>query len=301
MTMTQILYALAVAKYQNFSKAASSQFVSQPALSLQIKTLENELGYNIFIRNTHEVTLTELGKEFCEHARPLAEKWLDFQRQVYGQSRSGIRRLRIGLGSRVYSNHLFDEIVSFFDGHPELEVTFITEAGHDALTALKEGQLDLALDRMPPESLVPDAKGLTTFPLIEEQQCILMAKSDPRSERKEITFQELHGCTIITGLEDSIEDRILKYFCQSYGVVLNRIYRSDGIETNMNLLRSGKGIIIGPESFAEYYGVAAVPLAPRTVTSLDFICLKKNEDRTEIAALRKFLVKLCAERAARRA
>ena len=295
-TMLQILYALAVEKYRNFSKAAASQFVSQPALSQQIKQLERELGYALFVRNTHEVEITQRGRAFCANAKPLREAWVHFQEELSKESGSERRRLRIGMGSRVYSNHLFDAIVCFFDDHPELEATFVTEAGYDFVSDLEEGQLDLALDRLPPPPLRGGTEELSTESLIWEQQCILVAKSDPRAALKELHFSDLHGCTVITGLEDSMEDRMLCYDCQCSGMTFDRIYRSDGIETNMNLLRSGKGVLIGPASFAEYYGVAAVPLTPPIRTSLDFICLQKNVMRPEIVALRKYLVQICADK-----
>ena len=72
MTLTQVLYALAVARYLNFSRAADSLFVSQPALSLQIKNLEKELGYDLFVRTPHGILLTELGEQFCRDARAVA-------------------------------------------------------------------------------------------------------------------------------------------------------------------------------------------------------------------------------------
>ena len=292
MTILQILYALAVAQHRNFSRAAESMYVSQPALSQQVRQLEGELGYALFSRSTHDVSLTEAGREFCAKAQPLANAWERFQEQISG-SRDGKKRVRIGMGSRVYSNRLFDPIVQFFDMHPDLEVTFVTEAGHDFLSGLRDGELDLALDRMPPRSLLTDPDSLSTEPLIWERQCIRVSKNDDQAALSEIRFEDLHGCTIITGLENSMEDRTLRYDCQNTGMVFNRIYRSDGIETNMNLLRSGKGVIIGPESFADYFGVTAVPLVPKRMSSLDFICLKKNAGRPEFTALKKYLQKLC--------
>ena len=296
MTIIQILYALEVARCHNFSKAADNLFVSQPALSLQIKNLEAELGYDLFSRTPKGIFPTELGRQFCEDAREMAESWNTFQEKVHAQIRDGCLRLRVGMGSRIYSNHLFGDLVRFFDAHSNIEVTFSTEAGQDFITALKEGKLDLALDRLPPESMLSDQRSFATYDLIAERQCILMARSAPKSSLKSMTFQDLQGCTMITGMENSMEDRILKQECRDFGITLNRIYRSDGIETNMNLVRSGKGYVLGPESFADYYGVAAVPLEPEIRVWLKFICLEKNAGRPEIAALRRHLVKICRER-----
>lgn len=296
MTITQVLYALEVARCRNFSRAADNLFVSQPALSLQIKNLETELGYNLFSRTPKGIFLTELGQHFCKDAQVMADSWNDFQRRVCTQTQTGCRRLRVGMGSRVYSNRLFEDVVRFFEAHPDIEVTFLTEAGQDWVSALKEGTLDLAIDRLPPEPLLPDQRGFTAYDLIPERQCILMSKTDPRSSWETMTFQDLQGSTIITGLENSMEDRTLKQECRDFGVTLNRIYRSDGIETNMNLVRGGKGYVIGPWSFAEYYGVAAVPLEPEINVWLKFICLQKNAGRPEISALRRHLAKVCQER-----
>ena len=293
MTLTQVLYALAVEERLNFSAAAKALFVSQPALSLQIKSLETELGYQLFERTTHGVAVTKRGHEFCEAARPLSAAWTEFQRRV----RDGASRtLRIGLGARVYSNRLFRKIVRFLDKHPELDVTFVTEAGHDFFADLRSGSLDLALDRLPPPSLLDNADDFASWTLIDEPQCILLPIDDPRAAQKEFRFDELHGCTVITGLENTMEDRTLKFLCRQHGLALNRLYRSDSMKTNMDLLRSGKGVIIGPQSFADYFGVAAVPLEPAVSASLDFICLNKNAARPEIATLRRYLQKLCAGR-----
>ena len=72
MNMSQVQYALTVARYKNFSKAAESLFLSQPALSLQIKKLEQELGFALFSRKAQGVTITPEGEKFFEDAQAVA-------------------------------------------------------------------------------------------------------------------------------------------------------------------------------------------------------------------------------------
>lgn len=299
MTLTQVLYALEVARCQNFSKAAENLYLSQPALSLQIKKLENELGYTLFSRTPQGIFLTDAGEDFCAHAAPAADAWKRFQEDV-GARKVFLRRLRIGMGSRVYSNGLFQEVVRFFDAHPEMEVTFVTEAGQDFLTGLRNGALDLALDRMPPDSLLRDRKLYYRTSLICERQCVLMSHNDPNSRLGGLSFSDLQGCTMMSGLENSMEDRTLRETCRKHNITLRRIYHSDGIETNMRLVRDGSGIILGPESFASYFGVAAVPLLPKQMVCLDFICLRQNADRPEIRLLCRHLQEICRQRMAAR-
>lgn len=61
----------------------------------------------------------------------------------------------------------------------------------------------------------------------------------------------------------------------------------------MSLVRNGKGIVFGPESFADYYHVAAVPLVPEEMVSLSFICLKSSLGRKEIQILRDDILAKC--------
>ena len=145
MNITQVYYVLAVAKCRSFSAAAQELFVSQPALSKQIRSLEIELGYDLFNRASQGVTLTREGERFCRYGQQALDSWEYFQRQVNYEDKSVTRRLRIGLGSRVYSNGLFEDVMRFFENHLELEVTFVAEAGKDFLAELSEGRLDLII------------------------------------------------------------------------------------------------------------------------------------------------------------
>ena len=101
---------------------------------------------------------------------------------------------------------------------------------------------------------------------------------------------------MVSGLENSAEDRMLRRTCQEYGISLSRVYRSDGIETNMRLVRDGMGVVLGPESFASYYGVSAVPLHPETVVSLKFICLQNGMKKKDVQLFRSYLCGVCRRR-----
>ena len=101
---------------------------------------------------------------------------------------------------------------------------------------------------------------------------------------------------MISGLENSAEDRMLRRTCQKYGISLSRVYRSDGIDTNMRLVRDGMGVVLGPESFASYYGVSAVPLHPETFVSLKFICLQSGMKKKDVQLFRSYLCGVCRRR-----
>jgi DNA-binding transcriptional LysR family regulator len=289
MDMTQVTYVLEIVQWGSLSKAAEHLYISQPALSQRIKKLEQELGYTLFFRTPQGVCLTAKGEQFCEMARPVACAWENLNQWVSQNTASPQRHLRIGIGPRVYSTGLFEEVVRFFDLHPNIEATFESEAGRNFFPALKNGSLDVVLDRLPPEELYNDYDGLAIYDLLSEKQCILMAWEDPRRQLKEISFPELEGSTMISALENSIEDKTLKALCAKHNIAFKRLYRADNIDTIMDLVRKGKGIVVGPQSFAAYYGVAAVTLLPETHVSLKLICLEKNTTPKDVVLLRQYL------------
>lgn len=74
MTLSELRFVVAVAKEKNFRRAANKCFVSQPALSLAIKKLEEELNVSLFERNRTEVTITEIGEKIVEQANIIQSK-----------------------------------------------------------------------------------------------------------------------------------------------------------------------------------------------------------------------------------
>lgn len=164
------------------------------------------------------------------------------------------------------------------------------------MSGLRDHSVDLALDCTRSEGTLDQREDLYTCALIRERQCVLMAPDDPRSGLSSLSFQDLQNSTMISGLEGSAEEKMLQDTCRKFHITLNRVYRSDGIATNMDLVRSGAAIGLGPQSFAAYYQVAAVPLSPETTDSLDFICLQNSIQRRDIQQLRDHLLSVCAKR-----
>ena len=276
MTVTQVLYFIEVTKRGNISKAAESLFVSQPALSLQIKRLEEELGCRLFQRGPQGMTLTEAGQSFYREAAELAESWKKFQDGIRVLRGTVGGRLRIGVGARAVSNGIFEALVAFFERDPETEISFITDIGYNVLEALEEERISLALDEMPPVSMIAHPERFFSVELLRERQCILLSRDDPRAECPELTFASLQGSAFISGPEDSLDAVLMRRMCEVHGVRMGQIRRADSVEAMMVLIRSGKGIALGPSSFARRYGVAAIPMVPVTDAPLSLICLKKN-------------------------
>ena len=123
-----------------------------------------------------------------------------------------------------------------------------------------------------------------------------MSLDDPRAGLPSLSFHDLQNSTMISGLEDSAEEKMLKDICRRFRISFHRIHRSDGIVTNMDLVRNGTAIGLGPQSFASYYQVTAVPLSPETTVSLDFICMQSSIHQKDVQQFRDYLLSICSQR-----
>ena len=115
MDINHIRYVMAVAEEKNFSKAAEKLFITQPTLSLQIKKLETELGFPLFVRNTKNVELTSYGKQFVEQAKPVLDDFNQFDKWIV-QTRQ-LRNASLTFGSSAISmphSGALNRIRSFF-------------------------------------------------------------------------------------------------------------------------------------------------------------------------------------------
>lgn len=295
MTIAQVLYFLEVARMGNISRASESLFVSQPALSLQIKRLEEEMGCELFRREPQGVSLTDAGNVFFREAREVAGSWERFQEGIKLLGDVICDHVRIGIGARALSNGLFEAVVSFFERNPETDVTFITDIGDNVLDALEQKRIDLALDEIPPETMISHPERFHSVELLRERQCILLSREDSRASLEELPFASLQGSAIISGPEHSLDAELMRMMCEKHGVRMTKVRRADSVEAMMVLIRSGKGVALGPKSFARRYGVAAVPMLPETDAPLSLICMKQNSRNPLVVQTEAYLKEFIRE------
>lgn len=296
MTIQQVQYFLEAARLGNISRASETLFVSQPALSLQIKRLEEELGCALFQREPQGVSLTDAGRAFYREAQTMETSWHRFQEGVKLLGNAFCDHVRIGIGARALSNGIYEAVVSFFERNPETEVTFVTDIGGNVLEALEQNHINLALDEMPPAFMIAHPERYFSTELLRERQCILFAREDPRAALSEFALEDLQESPFISGPERSRESELLRRACEKSGVRMGRIHRADSVEAMMVLIRSGKGVTLGPKSFARRYGVAAVPMLPVTDAPLSLISLQQNSRNPLVVEIEKYLKEYIRER-----
>lgn len=298
MTISQVRYVCEIAKSGSMTKAANRFFISQPALSEQMKSLEAELGCTLFRRTARGTELTEAGERFCREAEPVVRTWEKFEHSCTALKEMPWGTARIGFGLRARSNGLFEPIVGFVDGYPDVSFSMITDMHENFPDAVASGRLDIAIERVYDTQLSGLSDRIALFPLIWEPQCILMSRMDPLCREASLPIRVLDGKTAVCGPVDSGDDLEMKKLCTRDGVRLSRVLRADDINAVMALVQRGKGYALGPVSFADYFGVAAVPLQPEMQVALYLLCRREEQNSALIRRLQKHLKESLASRSA---
>lgn len=154
MELRHLRYFAAVAAHGSFSRAANNLNLTQPALSRQVKDLEEELDVPLFVRGKNTVTLTEAGELFYEEARDLLARADQAIQRVRGESRSEI--LRVGYAPSLTTGIMPGALEKFQGATPRVRIELADISTRGMVELAKAGQLDLVIAPAGFESAVPE-------------------------------------------------------------------------------------------------------------------------------------------------
>ncbi len=219
MTITQIECFEAVCDTLSFSKAASTLYVSQPAISKSISNLEKELGYSLFKRENNVLTLTpagELLQDFLFKYRADYAAFLDQLRQLAVQSSKVVR---LGCPETWDPSHFINWIqTSFSNVFPDGTLSVEPYRLSDLLVRLKNGKLDFVISH---DFYSPSITGLTATHLAETGMGVLYSKS---AFSENVSFEELADKGFLL-FDDDIRKR--------FGSLIQSVCRKQKCETNI--------------------------------------------------------------------
>lgn len=164
---------LQVATYRNISKAASSMYISQSNLSAKISRMEEELGFQVFIRSRgkHNIELTPKGEEFLIYAQQI-----DYSLRKISSLKNEEERtfLSIGANDGIHQFTLYDFYQKFIIEHPKICLGLHTYHSSDIYTNIMNNRFDLGIVSNPRE-----ISGLKTIPLFDEPLFIIARRDSP--------------------------------------------------------------------------------------------------------------------------
>ncbi len=152
MTITQLKYILAVAKYKNFTTASESCFVTQPTLSMQIQKLEDELAVKIFNRKKKPIQLTEIGKKIIEQAKTIIDESQRITDIVEQQKGYVGGDFKLGIIPTIMPTLLPIFIKTYLKKYPKVNLIIEELTTQEIIRKLNDGNLDAAIAATPLEN-----------------------------------------------------------------------------------------------------------------------------------------------------
>jgi len=217
MEIRQLRAFVAIAELGTFTAGALRVHVTQAAISMQIRQLENELGAKLFIRAPRRVMLTEAGEQLLQRARQILrdhDAAIDEIAELAGAERG---RLRIGSASAMVTTDVLPKLLKEVrKQHAGAEITVASGTSEALVQQILAGELDVAFVSLPVE-----ARGINTERLSQDQ---LVAVASPRhklAKQRTISAYTLAGEKLILGERGGNTRRLIDQFFAQAGVTLH--------------------------------------------------------------------------------
>lgn len=236
---------LAVVEQESFTKAAALLNMTQPAVSHQIRQLEEELGVTLFTRGRGRFMLTQQGEITVRYARRI-ESLYDHLKLDLQYAQKNITKLKIGITHTSESNLITEVLAKCNSGDHKFSITILTDTIKNLYEMLRNYEIDLAI--------VDDSPNRAEFrALMLDTDCLVcvMANENPLARHPMVTLDELKRQRMILRLPSSAT-RVL------FETTLSRIQDSidnfnvtlevDNIATIKDLIRKNMGVSILPKS-----------------------------------------------------
>ncbi len=280
-------YFAAVVEEGNLTRAAQRLFISQPALTKQIRQLETHLGVNLFVRSRTGMAPTEAGEALAQHAGAVLTAWESALRVTRGATTRAARTLRVGFVASAANEYTRPIIAEFARRRPGWRVQMRQTEWSDPTAGLAAGEVDVALLRLP----VSVRSGLDVEILLTEPRWIALPAAHRLAQHDRIPFSALYDEPFVAAPAESGEWR--DYWLAADEREGNPV-RIGAVAHHpdewLNAIAHGQGISLTPEATARFYQRPDVVYRPVTGVSPSRIGVARPRTRLVDDAVDAFVL-----------
>ena len=242
---TKMYTFLKVAEYLNFTKAAEALYMTQPAVSQQIKQLEEEVGAKVFIRNKNGLILTQQGEIVLKYARRQKALYENMLLELQNAEKN-IGPLRIGITHTAESNVTASALAKYSIENNGIKIMLATDTINNLYDKLENYELDLAII----DASANNPKFSSMLLDTDYLMCV-MSPDNPLSQRSAVTISELKKEKMILRSAESATRKLFEetlVFNGEDSSFFDVILEVDNIATIKDLIRKDLGVSILPRS-----------------------------------------------------
>jgi len=237
-----------VARHRHFGRAAAEVYVTQPALSQQVRRLEAELGLELLRRGSRGVELTPAGADLLAHADAIlaeverARAEMDRHAGVMG----GVVRVAVGGAD---APRLAEALVAFHREHPGVRLALRQGSAAEAVELIRTGSVDLAVAALREQEIA----GVEVACLAEEPLRVVFGEDDPVET---VALEDLRGRTFVLAEPGTALRELVMAACQAAGFSPVPLLEVGDPWTTRLLVSAGLGVSLVPRSWVERPGPA---------------------------------------------
>jgi LysR family carnitine catabolism transcriptional activator len=282
LSLPRIRNFVAVAEEHQFRRAAERMGLSQPALSAQLRELEEFLGAPLLSRTTRSVHLTAEGEKFLVRARNILA---DIESAVLEvRDHASLRRGRLSVAAipSVASSLLPEVVAAFMGRFPGIDVQMIELSSYDVAHCVANGNADLGI------APAPDRNSELSFSfLLRDRFMGLVSKTNCLAQQKRVSLEALFDYPLIATIAGTSIRATLERACREHGHSLRVTHSVTQHQTIVAMVRAGLGVALLPAlSLGETNGVVRLPVVNPRITRDIAVVQRKGEAAS--AAAREF-------------
>jgi DNA-binding transcriptional LysR family regulator len=291
MELRHLRYFVAVAEQLSFTRAAALLHMAQPALSVQIRQLEDELGVELFDRSRRAIALTHAGETMLGESRRLLaslDRSVDLVRRV---GAGAIGSIAVGFVPSASNSVLPSLLRRFWEAHPDVAVTLREMAPGDLVDGLHGGNLDISFLYLPFSDPLLDHLVIVREPFVAA-----LPFDHPLARETTVDVADLRDEPFVTpadhGMMPGLHAKVTA-ICHAAGFV-PRAVQDDVwlVQTIVALVAAGVGVALVPSSSQAQAraGVVYRPLRPRSTHEAELAAVWRRTDQSP--ALGSFLAEM---------
>lgn len=238
----------AVAKCGSITKAAEELFVTQPSISMSIKSLEEKLGCNLFIRIPKGVILTNEGKGFYSYLSQ-AIGLIDMAEQKYDEmTRLDAGEVNIGASDSIISGFLLPYLERYNELYSKISIKVINRTTRETINLLKSGSIDFGFINLP----YHENEYIELLKFVPIHDCLVFGTKFKELSESDFKITNIVNYPLLMLKHSSHTRRLLDDYAKQHGITINPLIEFDSTDLLVKFARINLGVAVAIEEFVKH-------------------------------------------------
>lgn len=279
MLLRHINYFLAVAEYRSFTRAATSLYVSQPALSQQIKQLEEQLGCQLFDRSGRSVRLTDAGEMYARYARNALQDLQEGKRAINDVKNLSSGELRIAI-TPTFTTYLIGPLIKVFHKrYPKVTLSMKEMSQEQMEQRLLDDEFDVGIAFENVHSA--DIESQT---LLVETLALVVRKDHPLAQESVVNLQILNQQSMVLLSNEFATREQIERYCRQHQVQPKVLMEANSLSAVIEIVRNTQLATLLPSNITgERDELVAITLTPSLLQRTAVLLQRKGAYQTAAA------------------